>query len=46
MLMAFLFQQEGTVRDDLWGLTPKLISGGPRTEIAAGRRPPSDPACG
>jgi hypothetical protein len=31
MLMAFLFQQEGTVRDDLWGLTMKLISGGPST---------------
>jgi hypothetical protein len=30
--MAFLFQQEGTVRDDLWGLTMKLISGGPRTQ--------------
>jgi hypothetical protein len=31
MLMAFLFQQEGTVRGDLWGLTEKLISGGLRT---------------
>jgi hypothetical protein len=31
MLMAFLFQQEGTVRGDLWGLTAKLISGGSST---------------
>jgi hypothetical protein len=46
MLMAFLFQQEGTVRGDLWGLTGELISGGQSISHSAGFYPPSDAAPG